>query len=278
MIGGVQAVHPARDGLKIFHRPAAVDIRAVLGERFGPIVNRSILVVLAFQMSGLRADVSNTGQEVAAQLPLKRQAPVLGVGSDELLIEHDGEERCRERHIVVGGASWKDIQALPPEEGVVEGTVCELHAVAERRAVIRVILRIQGWRVVKDRVAAANAGLAVPKRIPGEADAGREVIVIGVGHHATERAARAISLRLLVAVIEKPRQRVLVNLRPDARFVRGEIEGLVAIEFVLEELVGLEPNAEIQREARVHAPGITEIVTGLRTTTLLEFPAVLSEE
>ena len=179
---------------------------------------------------------------------------------------------------MVGRAGGEDVQGLPAEEGVVEGAVGELHAVAEGRDVVRVVLRVQRRRVVKNRVAAANAGLPVPERIPGEADAGREVVVVGVGDDLAELALAAVSRRLCVAVIEQAGQRILIDLRPDAGAVRGQVEGLVSIELVLEELVRLVPQAEVQRKAGPHAPGVAEIPAGLRASALLQFPAVLCEE
>ena len=79
-------------------------------------------------------------------------------------------------------------------------------------------------------------------------------------------------------MIEQARQRVLEDLGANAGLVRRKIEGLVAIQLVGEQPVGLVADSEVQCEARADAPGIAEIPSGLSAAALLQFSAVLREK
>ena len=122
---------------------AVVDIRAVLRQRQIRIVDRRVLVVLALQMRGLGPDVAEPNQRIADDFPLQRQAPVLGVGRDEFLIQHDHEQRRGKRHVVVGGADREDIHLLASLKRLIERTIVILHVIAERRDIVGVVLRVE---------------------------------------------------------------------------------------------------------------------------------------
>ena len=153
-----------------------------------------------------------------------------------------------------------------------------LHAVAERRDVVGIVLGIERRRVIENRIAAANAGLAIVEGIPGEPESRRQVVVVGISDHVAERVAAAVPGRLLVAVVEQAGQRVLEDLGADAGLVRREIESLVAIQLVREQPVRLVADSEVQRQARADPPGIAEIPSGLRAAPLLQLAAVLGEK
>src|ERR1044072_6032291 len=110
-------------------------------------------------MRSLCTDVSNAHEIVAYDFPLQRQAPVLRIRRDELLVQNDGEKRCRERHVVVGGTSRENIERLAAEERPVKRTVHELHTVAERGYIIRIVLRVKRGPIEEESVTAPNAGL-----------------------------------------------------------------------------------------------------------------------
>ena len=64
-----------------------------------------------------------------------------------------------------------------------------LHVIAEGRDVIGIVLRIEGWLVVEDRISAAQTGLSVFERVPRESNAGREIVVVGIGDGLPEGVA-----------------------------------------------------------------------------------------
>ena len=136
---------------------------------------------------------------------------------------------------MVGRADREDILRLASQKRLVERAIVILHVVAERRHIVGIVLRVERGRVIEDRIAAADAGLAVLERIPGKAEAGRQVVIVGIGHHVAERVAAAVSRPACIAVIEQAGQRILENLGTDARLVRRQIESLVAVELVVEQ-------------------------------------------
>src|SRR5262249_28178832 len=116
------------------------------------------------------------------------------------------------------------------------------------------------------------------ERRPGESDARRQVVVVGIGHHIAKGTPSAIACRLGIPMVEQARERVLENLGANAGLVGSEVESLVPVQLVLEQTVRLIADAEIQREIVTNAPGVARVPSGLGTPTLLVLTAVLGEE
>src|SRR6186997_1573477 len=132
---------------------------------------------------------------------------------------------------MVRGAGGKNVVLFAAAERIGKRTILIFNAVAERRYVVRVVLRIEGRAIVEERVSAANARLAILERIPSEAEARRPVVVVRVGHGSAKGVAVApVTGRPLIAVVEQAGQGVFKDCRPDAGFVSGEIECLIPVE------------------------------------------------
>src|SRR5262249_42781865 len=77
---------------------------------------------------------------------------------------------------------------------------------------------------------------------------------------------------------EEAGQGVLVDFRPYAGAIRGQVESLIPVEQVAEKLVRLVANTEVQRQTRLHPPRVAKIPTRLSAAALLDLSAVLREE
>src|SRR6266478_6641132 len=64
----------------------------------------------------------------------------------------------------------------------------------------------------------------------------------------------------------------------DSSLIGRQVEGLIAIQQILEKPIRLVAKPEVQRQSGKNAPGIAEIPSGLGAAPLLVFAAVLGEK
>src|SRR5262249_30722526 len=123
----------------------------------------------------LRAYVSRGNQQIARQLPLNFQAPLLHIGITIIYgraSQRSGSETHDRR------ARGRIVQARIGDSDTAEGR--------SRVGPDVLLQRPHGGGVVEDSVAATNGRFAVTERIPGEAEARREIQVPLDAHGVAE--------------------------------------------------------------------------------------------
>src|SRR5260370_16615249 len=131
-----------------------------------------VVVLNRIQVNAARSRVLHGNQRIPQDLPLYREVPALVVcGGQVLLYVTQAGVIKPERPCPGKGSQVVGLERLYPGK----------HGVELRR---RVLDHIEGYvakvALVGNTVAAAQAGLAVAKHVPGEANPGTEVMVLGL--------------------------------------------------------------------------------------------------
>src|SRR5260370_12399109 len=163
-----------------------------------------------------------------------------------------GARRGRGREGVEAWAAGGRVSELDVEELDVEG---------ERRVIVEVVQHPHFGRVVEQTVAAAHAGLAVARGVPGESEAGAEILLgafrAGFGNH--------IAAGQFVAGIEHAGRRIDEMRGVDSLLVHLLDELILAVVEVGHGEERLPAQAEIERETR----GGAEAVAGIEAVIML---------
>src|SRR5262249_24082810 len=139
VIRSVETMKKPVDAGIALNGPAVVNGVAILREAEVRIIDGRVLVVLPFQMGGLRAHVGQPEPGVLYQLPFDREIPLLRVRGHPFAIDHDGFQRRGKGSVRAETGEWEAIGRLPAQVRILELPIEKQHAVAERRDIVGVV-------------------------------------------------------------------------------------------------------------------------------------------